>query len=55
MCGIAGAIDLTQQGRIDPSLVRQMTALIKHRGPDGDGFYEKKTTQPTVSNTFTTS
>lgn len=40
MCGIAGAHDLTHQNRIDPTLVRQMTALITHRGPDGDGFYD---------------
>lgn len=40
MCGIVGAHDLTQQGRIDPSLTRQMTALIQHRGPDGDGFFD---------------
>lgn len=39
MCGICGIIDLTGQQRADPELVRRMTQLIRHRGPDGDGFY----------------
>ena len=39
MCGICGVIDLTKQDRADPALVKHMTALIRHRGPDGDGFY----------------
>ena len=40
MCGICGIIDLSKQGRADPELVRRMSALIRHRGPDGDGFYD---------------
>lgn len=39
MCGICGVIDLQHSGRIDPALLRAMTARIAHRGPDGDGFY----------------
>jgi asparagine synthase (glutamine-hydrolysing) len=39
MCGICGIVDLSKQGRADPELVRRMSALIQHRGPDGDGFY----------------
>lgn len=39
MCGIAGIVDITKQGRADLSLVRQMCDRIRHRGPDGDGFY----------------
>ncbi len=39
MCGICGVIDLQHSGRIDPALLRAMTAHIAHRGPDGDGFY----------------
>ncbi len=39
MCGICGIIDLTKQQRADPELVRRMSQLIAHRGPDGDGFY----------------
>ena len=40
MCGICGVLDLTGQGRADPALVRRMAGLIRHRGPDGDGFYD---------------
>lgn len=38
MCGIAGQLHLSG-GIADPVLVRQMSDLIKHRGPDGDGIY----------------
>ncbi|MFA9375913.1 MAG: asparagine synthase (glutamine-hydrolyzing) [Lachnotalea sp.] len=37
MCGIAGAINL-EQG-IDISKFQNMTSIIKHRGPDDEGFY----------------
>jgi asparagine synthase (glutamine-hydrolysing) len=40
MCGICGMIDLTRSGRADPALVRRMADVIRHRGPDGDGFYD---------------
>jgi len=40
MCGICGMIDLTGGGRGEPRLVREMANLIRHRGPDGDGFYD---------------
>jgi asparagine synthase (glutamine-hydrolysing) len=39
MCGICGIIDLTSHNRADPALVKRMADLIRHRGPDGDGFY----------------
>ncbi len=39
MCGICGLIDLNGQDRADPALVQRMADLIRHRGPDGDGFY----------------
>jgi asparagine synthase (glutamine-hydrolysing) len=39
MCGIAGIVDLAAERRIDEPLLRNMTALIAHRGPDGDGFH----------------
>lgn len=39
MCGICGIVDLSGQGRADTQLVRQMADSIRHRGPDGDGFY----------------
>jgi asparagine synthase (glutamine-hydrolysing) len=40
MCGICGLIDLTRSGRADPALCRRMADQIRHRGPDGDGFYD---------------
>lgn len=39
MCGICGVIELQHSERVDPALIRVMTARITHRGPDGDGFY----------------
>ncbi len=39
MCGIAGIFDYRGRGEVDRGLLRQMTAAIAHRGPDGDGFY----------------
>ncbi|MBL8153052.1 MAG: asparagine synthase (glutamine-hydrolyzing) [Anaerolineae bacterium] len=39
MCGICGLIDLDGQDRADPALVQRMAETIRHRGPDGDGFY----------------
>jgi asparagine synthase (glutamine-hydrolysing) len=37
MCGIASIVDVT--GRpVDGALLRSMTAVIGHRGPDGDGI-----------------
>jgi asparagine synthase (glutamine-hydrolysing) len=39
MCGICGGVDLTGTGRADPATVRAMCARIRHRGPDGDGFF----------------
>ena len=40
MCGIVGAFSLT--GPLDPrfaSAIRPMTDALRHRGPDGEGFY----------------
>jgi asparagine synthase (glutamine-hydrolysing) len=39
MCGICGLVDVTGQGRASLDLVRALSARIRHRGPDGDGFY----------------
>jgi len=38
VCGIAGIFQFNGD-RVDPELLREMTALLKHRGPDGEGFY----------------
>jgi len=39
MCGIAGAISLERGSKPDLDRVRELTARIEHRGPDGDGFW----------------
>ena len=39
MCGIAGIFDCRGRGETDRRLLRRMTGLLAHRGPDGDGFY----------------
>jgi asparagine synthase (glutamine-hydrolysing) len=38
MCGICGILHLN--GRpVDPGLLRRMTAVLRHRGPDDEGFF----------------
>ncbi len=39
MCGIAGWIDWTGAQQ-SPELLPKMTNRLRHRGPDGEGFYE---------------
>ena len=39
MCGIAGIFDCRGRGEADRRLLRRMTDVLAHRGPDGDGFY----------------
>ena len=39
MCGIAGIFDYRGPGEVDRRLLRRMTDILDHRGPDGDGFY----------------
>ncbi|MEO8397164.1 MAG: asparagine synthase (glutamine-hydrolyzing), partial [Chloroflexota bacterium] len=39
MCGICGVYDLAGQGRSGIAAVRAMCDAIRHRGPDGDGYY----------------
>ena len=38
MCGITGIFNLNGQS-VSPVFLRQMTDVIAHRGPDGEGFY----------------
>jgi asparagine synthase (glutamine-hydrolysing) len=38
MCGIAGLLRL-DGAPVDPAIVRRMTDILAHRGPDGDGFH----------------
>lgn len=39
MCGIAGIFDLRGRSDIERPLLRRMTDILAHRGPDGDGFH----------------
>jgi asparagine synthase (glutamine-hydrolysing) len=39
MCGIAGAVRLSGDRPVDQSRVRAASALLAHRGPDGDGIW----------------
>jgi asparagine synthase (glutamine-hydrolysing) len=39
MCGIAGIISLSDRYKIDEFVLESQIKLLKHRGPDGDGFW----------------
>ncbi|MGH7111961.1 MAG: XrtA/PEP-CTERM system amidotransferase [Stellaceae bacterium] len=39
MCGVAGIFDLRGDSPIDPVLLRRMTRVLGHRGPDGEGYH----------------
>jgi asparagine synthase (glutamine-hydrolysing) len=39
MCGIAGQINLSRDSEISMELLEDMIAALRHRGPDGFGFY----------------
>ncbi|MBT6052784.1 MAG: asparagine synthase (glutamine-hydrolyzing) [Candidatus Scalindua sp.] len=41
MCGIAGILNFNGEP-VSPVLLRRMTDVIAHRGPDGEGFYINK-------------
>lgn len=40
MCGIAGIFHYATEAPVDGRLLRRMTRLLRHRGPDDEGFYE---------------
>ena len=39
MCGIAGVVDCRRTPQVDERMVRRMTDALRHRGPDGEGYY----------------
>jgi asparagine synthase (glutamine-hydrolysing) len=39
MCGICGRFNFHPENRVEPALIRAMTATMVHRGPDADGYY----------------
>jgi asparagine synthase (glutamine-hydrolysing) len=41
MCGIAGFLQIKPSAGFSPTALREMTATLKHRGPDEDGYYTR--------------
>jgi len=39
MCGIAGIYHFDPERKVDEGLLRRMTTLLRHRGPDDEGFF----------------
>ncbi|MBU8922901.1 MAG: asparagine synthase (glutamine-hydrolyzing) [Bacteroidales bacterium] len=39
MCGIAGIFHFESRRKVDPVLLRRMTDLLTHRGPDDSGYF----------------
>ena len=39
MCGISGQLYFSDSRQVDEKRLRQMNGVIRHRGPDSDGFY----------------
>lgn len=42
MCGIAGVVDYRSSSRTTPELLKQMGAVIKHRGPDAGEIWQSE-------------
>jgi len=40
MCGISGFVYKDPEQPADENILRQMTDIIRYRGPDGEGFYK---------------
>ena len=40
MCGIAGMMNIYENNGVSIDTLKRMAAIIKHRGPDGYGFYK---------------
>ena len=41
MCGICGKIYHTADKKVDEALVKRMSSVLNHRGPDDEGVYVK--------------
>jgi asparagine synthase (glutamine-hydrolysing) len=39
MCGIAGILSLSDNYQVEESVLKSQIDVLKHRGPDGDGFW----------------
>ncbi|MEW5800689.1 MAG: asparagine synthase (glutamine-hydrolyzing) [bacterium] len=42
MCGICGQINFDLKKQIDPDLLRRMTRILQHRGPDDEGVWVRQ-------------
>ncbi len=42
MCGIAGIVNISNQKELCIDTLKSMASVIRHRGPDGFGFYNDK-------------
>ncbi len=42
MCGICGVVDIYANKKIDESVIKKMTDVISHRGPDDEGLHLSK-------------
>ena len=42
MCGICGIFNFNSKKPVDRNLIQRMTSVLKHRGPDDEGFYLNK-------------
>ncbi len=42
MCGIAGFVDLSGRQTSPPGVIQRMTQAIIHRGPDEQGYFERR-------------
>jgi asparagine synthase (glutamine-hydrolysing) len=41
MCGICGIFNFEKKNNVNPEIVKRMSEVIQHRGPDEDGYYVK--------------
>ena len=39
MCGIAGILNGDRSAPVEPTVLRRMTDMVRHRGPDGEGQF----------------
>src|SRR2546426_11894022 len=39
MCGFCGMVSFDPERPADEAVLRRMNATIRHRGPDGDGYF----------------
>ncbi len=39
MCGLCGVVYADSRRPVDPDMLRHMTNMMSHRGPDGEGFF----------------